>query len=269
MSKKKYYLMIVKCESCGIEYELGSDEKPSDFQCECGGELSPNEMVFEPIKSPHEPIIEEDLDDKSKNKKIGIAGLFGIVLILVIIIAGISFFNDTTFSKNIKSGNTSVENSTLNLPHNTYSANGLTFNYPADWKQISNLNKPSRWGYGNPIVAYYQPIGNGTEYYIQTYFYIKQRDVKSLDEMLSDYRTDIAQIGQTEVSEKKITINGMKAVQLIKTWRNGNIQYKALTVHIEVIPGSKYYRIGCVVPASEYNATLPKFEMVVNSFKPN
>ena len=33
-------------------------------------------------------------------------------------------------------------------------------------------------------------------------------------------------------------------------------------------PGSKYYRIGCVVPASEYNTTLPKFEMVVNSFKP-
>ena len=90
----------------------------------------------------------------------------------------------------------------------------------------------------------------------------------SLDEMLSDYRSDITAIGQTEVSERNITVNGMKAVELIKTWRNGNIQYMALTVHIEAVPGSKYYRIGCVVPASEYNATLPKFEMVVNSFKP-
>ena len=121
---------------------------------------------------------------------------------------------------------------------------------------------------GNPVVAYYKPQGNGSEYYIETYFYIKQRNVRSLNEMLSDYRSDIAAIGQTEVSEQKITINGMKAVQLIKTWRNGNIQYKALTVHIEAVPGSKYYRIGCVVPANEYNTTLPKFEMVINSFKP-
>jgi hypothetical protein len=86
--------------------------------------------------------------------------------------------------------------------------------------------------------------------------------------MLSDYRSDIAAIGQTEISERNITVNGMKAVELKKKWTNGNIQYQALTVHIEAVPGSKYYRIGCVVPASEYNATLPKFEMVVNSFKP-
>ena len=90
----------------------------------------------------------------------------------------------------------------------------------------------------------------------------------SLSEMLKIYRSDIASIGQTEVSERNITINGMKAVELIKTWHVGNKQYKALTVHIEAVPGFKYYRIGCVVPASEYNATLPKFEMVVNSFRP-
>ena len=265
MVNRGILMVIVKCEKCEKEYELGSDEKLSDFHCECGGELSPKEMASEPLKMPktqENPNIEENLDKKSRNKKIGIAGVFCIGLILVIVIAGMIFSNKTA------SGNSTIENSTINIPNNTYSANGLTFNYPADWKQISNLNKPSRWGYGNPIVAYYQPLGNGSEYYIETYFYIKQRPVRSLDEMLSDYRSDIASIGQTEVSEQNITVNGMKAVQLIKTWRNGNIQYKALTVHIEAVPGSEYYRIGCVVPASEYNATLPEFEMVVNSFKP-
>lgn len=145
----------------------------------------------------------------------------------------------------------------------------MTFEYPSGWKQISNLHYPSRWGFPDPEVAYYEPIGNGTEYYIETYFYVKQRDVHSLDEMLKDYRRDIANIGQTEVSERNITVNGMKAVELIKTWRNGNMQYKALTVHVEAVPGSKYYRIGCVVPANQYNTTLPTFEMVVNSFKPS
>ncbi|MGP8024070.1 MAG: PsbP-related protein [Methanobacterium sp.] len=193
---------------------------------------------------------------------------FSIIVALILIVALIAVFTGVFYPHHSGNQTNTSNNNTTYIPNNTYSANGLTFNYPADWKQISNLDSPSRWGYGDPIVAYYQPIGNGSEDYIETYFYIKQRNVGSLDEMLSDYRSDITAIGQTEVSERNITVNGMKAVELIKTWRNGNIQYMALTVHIEAVPGSKYYRIGCVVPASEYNATLPKFEMVVNSFKP-
>jgi len=51
---------------------------------------------------------------------------------------------------------------------------------------------------------------------------------------------DIANIGQTEVSERNITVNGMRAVELIKTWHADEIRYQALTVHIEAVPGSKY-----------------------------
>lgn len=60
---------------------------------------------------------------------------------------------------------------------------------------------------------------------------------------------------------------GLRAVELIKTWHADGIQYQALTVHIEAVPGSKYYRIGCVTPLSRYNETLPKFQLVINSFK--
>ena len=38
-------MVIAKCEKCGKEYQLASYEKLSDFQCECGGELSPKEVV--------------------------------------------------------------------------------------------------------------------------------------------------------------------------------------------------------------------------------
>ena len=33
-------MVIAKCEKCEKEYQLNPNEKPSDFQCECGGELS-------------------------------------------------------------------------------------------------------------------------------------------------------------------------------------------------------------------------------------
>jgi len=250
--------MILRCRKCGKEYELESDKKLSDFQCECGGVLSPK-MSSETVKSLEtieEANLNDDSNKKGKNKQIFAVMVCFIGFILVVLLSGIVF-----------TGNAISGDKVAVISNSTYSGNGVTFNYPAGWKSISNLNSPSRWGYGNPFVAYYQPIGKGSPQYIETYFYIKQKDVGSLDKMLGNYRSDIASIGQTEISERNITVNGMKAVELFKTWRTGNIQYKAMTVHIEAVKGSRYYRIGCVVPASQYNATLPKFEMVVNSFK--
>lgn len=42
-------LVIAKCKKCGKEYQLESNEKPSDFQCECGGELSSKKIDKKPI----------------------------------------------------------------------------------------------------------------------------------------------------------------------------------------------------------------------------
>ena len=255
-------MVIVKCMKCGKEYELKPDNNPSDFQCDCGGNLEFKADIA------HEILKSKKTTRKSLSRRRITISISLIVCLVLIISALLVIFNSGSHHVNMVTQINKSDNNTTSIANQTYSANGITFNYPADWQQIENLNSPSRWGYGDPIVAFYDPSNNATENNIYTYFYIKQRDVGSLDEMLSDYRSDIAAIGQTEISERNITVNGMKAVELKKKWTNGNIQYKALTVHIEVVPGSKYYRIGCVVPASEYNATLPKFEMVVNSFKP-
>lgn len=43
--------MMVKaiCDECGREYQLEPTDKLSDFQCECGGELTSKKAVFESI----------------------------------------------------------------------------------------------------------------------------------------------------------------------------------------------------------------------------
>ena len=261
------FTVIIKCKKCRNEYEIDPDEEVSDFKCECGGELSHTSSNSTPNlenNSIDNSRAEEKLEKSGVKNRKWMVGVFCVCLILAVTLGGM-LLTKTTISGNT---NTSTLSENSHIQNSTYSKNGLKFDYPSGWKQISNLQYPSRWGFPDPIVSYYQPIGNYNETYIETYFYIKQRDVPSLDEMLKDYRRDISNIGQTEVSERNITVNGMKAVELIKTWHNGNMQYKALTVHIEAVPGSKYYRIGCVVPANQYNKTLPIFEMVVNSFKP-
>jgi DNA-directed RNA polymerase subunit RPC12/RpoP len=42
-------MVVAKCEKCGKEYQLEPNKKLSNFQCECGGELSPKEVVVEPL----------------------------------------------------------------------------------------------------------------------------------------------------------------------------------------------------------------------------
>lgn len=247
-------LIIVKCTDCGKEYALEEGEKLSEFRCKCGGDLEYKKYTTqEPPKS------------KKHLKTISIS----IIALILIFIALFAFFN-SGLGHVYSSGNQTNKsnNTTAHIANQTYAANGITFNYPADWREMHDLNSTSRWGYTDPLVAFYDPKNNLSEYDdIDTYFYIKQRNVDSLEEQLSSYRSDIAEIGQTEVSERKITVNGMKAVELIKTWQGDGKQYRALTVHIEAIPGSVYYRIGCVTPADKFNATLPKFELIVYSFK--
>lgn len=207
--------------------------------------------------SPEKPKI-------GKIKKIFITA----VTILILIIAVLTFYPGLSHIYPIGTHFNNSNNTTQTIPYQTYADHGITFKYPADWKPIRDFHSPTRWGYPpDPIVAFYDPRGNHTEADISTYFYVKQLKFKSLDEQLSRYRHDIADIGQTEVSERNITVNGMRAVELIKTWHADGIQYQALTVHIEAVPGSKYYRIGCVTPLSKYTETLPKFQLVVNSFK--
>ncbi len=67
----------------------------------------------------------------------------------------------------------------------------------------------------------------------------------SLDQMIEAYRIDIAEIGQT-ASHRNITVNGMRAVELVKEWNVDGNSY-IITAHIEVIPGSLYYRIDALL----------------------
>ncbi|MCE5213365.1 MAG: hypothetical protein LLF83_01420 [Methanobacterium sp.] len=250
-------LLVVKCLECGKEYALDDKDELSEFQCKCGGNL-----VYKKYTEPETP------KSKIPVKKLSIS----IISIVIVILALFTVFN-TGFSSMIHINSTNqtnkYNNTTPPIANKTYAANDITFNYPEDWQPITDLDAPSRWGYQEPVCAFYDPSNTFEGGNIQTYFYIKEnpRSYNSLDDMLSYYRSDITEIGQSEVSERNITVNGMKAVELIKTWYNDNEQYQAITVHIEAVPGSVYYRIGCVVPQDKYNATLPKFELVINSFK--
>ena len=105
-------MVVAKCVKCGKEYELKSDEEPSNFQCECGGDLKSKKIVSKSLKtkkSKDKPDIKNEWNKQSKNKKIGIAGACCIGLILVVVVGGMIFSNNTT-SGNSANSNGVFEN---------------------------------------------------------------------------------------------------------------------------------------------------------------
>lgn len=91
--KKKYQKEPKKintaiCVKCEKEYQLESYEKPSDFQCECGGELSTKRIKTDKInsKNPRKP----PKPWKNQTKGVKVLSILIVLVLVVGIIYGIS-----------------------------------------------------------------------------------------------------------------------------------------------------------------------------------
>lgn len=83
--------MKVRCLECGKEYQLEPDEKPSDFQCICQGEL---QYKTESSNKPHTPSKSSSgsiLDDWKKQYLILV--MVFILVFLIIAFDGTTLFN--------------------------------------------------------------------------------------------------------------------------------------------------------------------------------
>lgn len=125
---------IVKCLDCGKEYELNSGENPSDFQCECGGNLTYVNLANKSSKEPERTnlaIGKTHVDKKitEYNNMIllgivilamGIVGYFFSGLFLVIVLLGLFVlfygFNKGRSWKKGSEGETLVANYLNTLP---------------------------------------------------------------------------------------------------------------------------------------------------------
>ena len=111
-------MVIAKCVECGKEYELGEDENPADFQCECGGDLE-HAIATQPTsdKTPKSSesskgILEIWNQQPTTIKAISIIGVF---LVLVVLIIGITGMFSTT-QNTTQSPATSTSNNTSTSP---------------------------------------------------------------------------------------------------------------------------------------------------------
>jgi hypothetical protein len=174
-----------------------------------------------------------------------------LLLIVVIVIVGVAG------SALLSTGNSTAKPKVnKSIPNKTFSGNGLTFNYPAEWQQVKTSTFKF---YTGADLAFLDSNDNNTG------FYLKRVYGGSLPNVVSPYKAQIRGMGETFLSDRNITVNGKNAVELIKTWKNNETQYKAMVVIIEVVPGSTYYRMAFPTTVERFDSMYSKFYIVVNS----
>ncbi|MBC7118081.1 hypothetical protein [Methanothermobacter tenebrarum] len=171
----------------------------------------------------------------------------------------------------------------------TFSKDNVSFVYPADWEEAPSLTYPADWGETN-VTNVSEELGEMLNYSMfsvrDTHDKKTRFDVldvgsaSSLEELVNFYKS--ARSGKTSYykpntglmiihegskidSENSLTINGMRAYQIISTSHSG--KYKYVVIFIEKIPGEKYYQIVFSCKIEKFEEEKKNFEFIINSLK--
>ncbi len=177
--------------------------------------------------------------------------LFGIILLSSIVLT----------SGCINNGNQTINNTQNNTQ--TYNGDQFTFNYPANWQQISGQAMNSTAAVGDPATA----DSNGN---VQVNVVI-QKAVKPSNETLQEYyNSTYAQfaaqknLSYRQLSDGTIVVNGKTGLENVYQI-NSVTQEQKRAVWIQ--NGSNIYIILCSAPVSQYDSQQANFNAIINSFK--
>lgn len=149
----------------------------------------------------------------------------------------------------------------------TYSANGVSFNYPSNWVQKASSEVSS-----DNVAYVYNPNDENTVFLVRlltpesqnsTFRWVNQANLTSLASLAQSFKT--INSGAQFISEKEVTINGLKGHEFIYTLYNSRTQNKA--VILEKTSGSAYYLLIAGTPSQNFDQMLPAFDKIINSFK--
>jgi hypothetical protein len=147
----------------------------------------------------------------------------------------------------------------------SYSGNGVSFNYPGSWDELSKvMNANALVGVGDP-----DSIDKSTNM-ANTVVIVQKVAMPSGYTLKQVVDATFAQIAAKDssfqkISEKAITYNGAEAYELVYKMNVDGVQKQEKAVIFEK-NGSLYGITGSSLPA-DFNSEQANFDMVINSFK--
>jgi len=154
-----------------------------------------------------------------------------------------------------------VTNEDKNNQTNSYSANGVSFQYPHSWG-VATLSSP------NGVVAVGDPntVVNGNP---TTSVVIQKANATASSGLKYAYDQNYANFfnntGKTKVSEAQLTLNGATVYENVYTSSEEGVAKKYRAVWLQ--KGSTIYVILCSARTEAYDSQQTNFDLVINSFQ--
>jgi len=175
----------------------------------------------------------------------------GVIIILILSFLVLNF-SASNISNIANSNNIKVYNSTTN----TYSGNGISFNYPSNWNlQTDNLDG------NNAIIV----VSNNTTFQVSiSPNPPSMSDQDAIIAIQSSSNPDGFQI----ISNNTLIIDGNTAYETTYTVNNSTIFPEIMTdQQIAFVKNGTTYGLDFRAPINDFNNEKPNFDMILNSFK--
>lgn len=169
----------------------------------------------------------------------------------------------------------------------TFSRDNISFTYPGNWEEAPSLTYPTGWAKSN-VTNLSEELGKMLDYPMISVRDINDKDTRfdisnvgfanSLEELVNSYKSAktyykpvtgllIFHEGAKINSENPLTINGMRAYQIISTSHSG--KYKYMVIFIEKIPGQQYYQLVFTSKIQKFDQEKNNFDLILKSLKIN
>ena len=176
------------------------------------------------------------------NRNISFIILFVIIIIIIGIVVAISSDTPYVFNENMVKA---VNNTT-----NSYSGNGISFNYPSNWQHISGNSS-------SDIVTFQDPTDNLTGVTVSLEYIPSGTDVQNW----------IINTGSNEqlISTNTITVNGTTAYEAVDKFDDLNSSQIIKSVWVYAY-GRDYLVMSLYTPSNSYNGQQTNFNTIIKSF---
>jgi len=175
----------------------------------------------------------------------------GLIIILILAFLVLSFSADN-ISNIANSNNIKAYNSTTN----TYSGNGISFNYPSDW--LVQTDNPD----GNKVIMV---VSNNTTFQVSI---STNPQGMSDQEAITAIQTSTNPSGFQKISNNTLKIDGNTAYETTYTINNPTIFPEITTdQQIALVKNGTTYSLDFQAPTNDFNNEKPNFDIILNSFK--
>lgn len=149
---------------------------------------------------------------------------------------------------------------------NTYNANGISFDYPSNWTELSKDQVTSASGGNVTVIAAVADPNSIQNNNYQTLVIVQSINTAlSLNEAVTAFKSLIQSTGGQVVSEKSITVDGVSSKELIYTITVSGVAKKERLV---IVPkNNKVYSIIGSASTADFNGQQANFDLIINSFK--